>query len=287
MKTCGLCGGELTDFDRFCGECGGAVVEPEPEMPPSKGALVPLSAALFRRRTVRVLGVLLVFIAVIAIGSEAYLVIARQQAPGAIIRFALNEPSQSWAPAETEAPSETAPSEKPSETQSAQEVTPSESADPSTSPTAQSSQPPITPPVITSGSWVFSTELLQVTKVDPSDTSFELSRQGIGSSETNTQCVTAAIANDPRSSAFPFRPSMSCQPTSFSMQDGHYRANMTCNFPQFGGRKSVDADGVYSGDSVSLSARVKIPAQVVSGDFSKPPEIYLHYKISGRRTGGC
>jgi hypothetical protein len=126
--------------------------------------------------------------------------------------------------------------------------------------------------------------LVNVTKADPSDTSFLLDREGIGMSEGSSRCVSPAAAADPRSIAFPFQPGMDCQSSAFAMTGQVYRASLTCNFPQYGGRRPVEAEGRFSPADVSVDLRVTVPAEVVRGSFEKAPEIILHYRLTGRRS---
>lgn len=285
MKKCSSCGNELADTDRFCGECGAAV--PAAASPPSPqaslGTLVPIRAARLRRYTVRGLAALAVLAGLLLAGGGIYYLLSDKPQRGAIVRFALGEHAailEAAVPEETPTPEPTeteTPKPEPTETTPATEVAATVPA-----PSATPAQTPVQP-----GGWAFTTQLINVTKANPADASFELNRQGIGASEAHSICMSEAGASNLRASAFPFPPGLDCRPSYMMMADGRYRSNMTCNFPQYGGRRPVDASGQYSGDNISITARVRVPAEIISGDFARTPEIYLHYRIAGRRTGGC
>jgi hypothetical protein len=199
-----------------------------------------------------------------------------------VIRLTLGDPRPPLAaPVEAPAP---VPSPTASESLAAM---PTESAAPAEAEPSASAPPEADGAAIVPGQWAFRTVLVNVTKADPSDTSFLLNREGIGMSEGSSRCVSAAAAADPRSTAFPFQPGMDCRPASFTMDGGLYRASLTCNFPQYGGRRPVEAEGRYSPTDISVNLRVRVPADVVTGEFEKAPEIYLHYRLTGRRTQPC
>ncbi len=272
MKTCGSCGSTLADFDRFCGDCGAVIAtSPADTAQPSQGALV--TAKTVRRSKIKrglVLGA--VGLVLITTVYGVYFSVGDRVEPGALVRFALSSREDPEAKAEPKTAEEAAdeqPEKPEAESQTEDEA-------------------PLQPPTkVEPGSWSFTTELFNVTKVDLSDTSFQISRQGIGSTESITQCVSPAIASNPRMSAFPFAASMNCRPASFVMGDNRYRSTLTCTFPQYGGDRPVEAEGQYSRDKISLTVRVRVPAEIVSGDFERPPEIYMDYKMTGYRAGGC
>jgi hypothetical protein len=228
-------------------------------------------------------------LALVVAGAGGYYLLASENAPGKAIRLAIGDLPFSSSDPEPEATP--TPSESASE---AGDETASESATPEPAPSGSATPDNSSPAdaaladgAVMPGSWAFSTLLYNVTKVDMSDTSFKLSREGIGLSEPSSQCVSPSLAANPGSGAFPFRPAMDCRASSFSMAGNRYRATLTCNFPQYGGRRPVEAEGQYSPTDVSVNLRVRVPARIVNGDFANPPEIYLHYRISGRRTQPC
>ncbi|MDD3800045.1 MAG: DUF3617 family protein [Novosphingobium sp.] len=204
------------------------------------------------------------------------MVASNKTGPVAIVRFALNAGTGKPPATKPETPKTPPQESKP------QDSSPEREAQTETATTAQEPQT-----AFETGRWVFITELYNVSKVDSSDTSFELSRQGIGARETDAQCVSQAIAKNPRASAFPFRAGMGCRPTNLSIAKNRYQGAMTCNFPQYGGRRPVDVYGQYSSNSLALDLRVRVPAQIVTGDFENPPEIYMHYRMTGYREGPC
>lgn len=283
MQRCNSCDNELSEEDRFCGECGAAVILPdEPRSEgPSMGELVPARSARLRRIAGRVFLVASLLVGVSAVSAGAYYLLATEAQQGAIIRFAMREGiglvSDEPSPEATETPTEEA-SEEPTEEAS---ETPTEAA------TTAAAEPAQAQMVIQPGNWNFSMSLVNVTKANPADTTFELSRQGIGASEASSMCVTENVASNPSLTAFPLPTSLDCRPSSLVMAGGRYGASMTCNFPQYGGRRPLDVTGQYSSDSISLTTRVRVPSDIVSGDFARTPEIVLHYRITGRRTGGC
>ncbi|HTN14158.1 MAG TPA: DUF3617 family protein [Sphingomonadaceae bacterium] len=281
MEICGSCGAAIYENDRYCGGCGAPIATAaDPVRLP-----VPVKTGRWCRRALLAAGLVS---GIALLGGGAFALIASQSRPGAVIRFALGdfaptvtaepEASETPTPETSETPSATpTPSESPS-------VTTSETASP-VAPQTQAQTQTQTP--IMAGNWTFTTVLANVTKVDMSDTSFQLNRQGIGRSESWSQCVSDNVANQPRASSFPFRPSMGCRAGSYAIAGGSYRASLTCNFPQYGGARPVESNGSYGPDTVAISARVRVPAQVVSGDFEKVPEIYLDYRLTGARTGPC
>ncbi|KPL66923.1 hypothetical protein SZ64_01710 [Erythrobacter sp. SG61-1L] len=278
MGICASCGNTILANDRFCGECGAPIADAAD--PVRLPALV--SARRRRRRILITLGVMT---GLIALGGGAFLLFAQQSRQGKVIRIALGDfvPDFSAEPEPSETPTPDA-----SETPDATETpSPATSETPSAAPTAASDDRPALQTAIMPGNWTFTTVLTNVSKVDASDTSFQLNRQGLGRSETWSQCVSPEVAAQPRSTAFPFRPSMGCRPGSYAIAGGSYRASMTCNFPQNGGARPVEANGSYTADTAAITARVRVPAQVVSGDFAKVPEVYLDYRLTAARTGPC
>ncbi len=276
MEICGSCGAAIYANDRFCGECGAPIATAaDPVRLP-----VPVKGGRWGRRLLLAGGIIS---GLVLLGGGAFVLISLQGGrPGAVIRFALGEfvPGIGATPEASETPTPE-PSDTPSAT-----PTPSESASTPASDAPSNSAPQMLTPIM-SGNWTFTTVLTNVSKVDMSDTSFQLNRQGIGRSESWSQCVSDDVANQPRASAFPFRPSMGCRAGSYALAGGTYRASLTCNFPQYGGARPVESNGSYGPDTVAVSARVRVPAQVVSGDFEKVPEIYLDYRLTGARTGPC
>ncbi len=278
MLSCGACGNELTEFDRFCGACGA----PAPP-PPQRGRRVIAAIAVFAAAA----------LGLAAIAAGGYYALAQRDKPHASVRLALGqlkllgpEPEPSPAATDTAKPVDEEKPAQPAETPS---PSPSADAAPSDTPTQDSATDKAKPSDkgIAAGLWSFTTELFNVTKVDMSDRSFQLSRQGVGTKESNSQCVTKAIASNPSGNAFPFRSGLECLPITFTMADNQYRSRMTCNFPQYGGRRQVDVIGQYTSESIALEMRVRVPAQVVIGDFQRAPEIYMHYRMQGARTGPC
>jgi len=283
MLSCISCENELADDDRFCGECGTAVISPNPSRSegPSMGELVTARSARFRRIMMRCLLIASAFAILSLTGIAVYYLTASKAHQGAIIRFAMGEGNQIPSIELTPEPPQL-PSEEPTEA-SSEETT--EALQPTPSAPAESEA--LEAKVIQPGAWSFTMSLFNVTKANPGDTSFELSRQGIGASETSQMCVSEAIASNPRLAAFPLPASLDCEPSSLVMAGGRYGSSMTCNFPQYGGRRALDVSGQYTDQNVSLTTRVRVPANIVSGEFARTPEIVLHYRIVGRRTGGC
>lgn len=288
MRRCGSCDAPCGEFDRFCGDCGAVL----PDASDAEASPAPVSAALPQPPPQRRAGKKWVFASAAAtavlIGAlgTTYFLISSGSDSGRVIRIALKDITDTIAPSR---PPETPDAEETDEPE--EELTPSETpaAQETSSPTEAPSAIAATAPdtLIAPGTWTFNTMLINVTKVDPSDASFRLNREGLGMSETNSQCITSSVAANPRAISFPLRGNMDCRASSFSMTGNRYRASMTCNFPQYGGRRPVEAEGRYSQTDVSVDLRVRVPAQVVSGDFQDIPEINLHYRVSGRRTQAC
>jgi hypothetical protein len=141
--------------------------------------------------------------------------------------------------------------------------------------------------LIQPGTWLLATQLVDITKVDPLDTSFRINRNGVGDFETNSICISGASAQAPANIAFPMQPGMGCTVSSFSMSGGNYRSTMSCNFPQYGGRRQVVSSGSYSNIGLEIIALVRVPAEVVVGEFEEVPEIVMHYRITGNLGGAC
>ncbi len=279
MGNCGSCGNAILANDRFCGECGAPIATAAD--PVRLPVVVPENGR--RKRLLITLG-LLTGLLVLAGGS--YFWLSAQSRQSKVIRFALGDfvPGMAAEPEASETPSPDA-SETPGETETPSDAA-TDGASEAPAATAAANGPALQTAIMP-GNWTFTTVLTNVTKVDPSDTSFQLNRQGLGRSESWSQCVSPDVAAQPRSTAFPFRPSMGCRPSSYAIAGGSYRASMTCNFPQNGGARPVEANGSYTPDTAAISARVRVPAQVVSGDFEKVPEIYLDYRLTAARTGPC
>ena len=288
MNICSVCGSAAADADRFCGDCG-APLGPDASPPQQAGEDRQGEEYAAPRRNPWGITAALSTLVLVAVGAGCYYLLVNGSAPGKTIRLAIGDlpfTSPEPEPDTTPTPSETA--------SEAGDETASESATPEPAPSGSATpdSPALAAPIpadgaIMPGSWAFNTLLYNVTKVDMSDTSFRLSREGIGLSESSSQCVSPSLAANPGSGTFPFRPGMDCRASSFSMTGNRYRATLTCNFPQYGGRRPVEAEGRYSPDDISVNLRVRVPAQIVNGDFANPPEIYLHYRISGRRTQPC
>jgi hypothetical protein len=270
MRRCGSCGGAVSASDGICGACGALLTPADASQPPPTGpSWWRLAAALA--------GFLLVVVA-----AAGYTLLPSRHRPIQFIRLTLGDPVPALPePAETPAP---VPSPTPTESPAA---TATDSAATTDAEPSASEPPEGGGEAIVAGQWSFRTVLVNVTKADPSDTSFLLNREGIGMSEGSSRCVSAAAAADPRSIAFPFQPGMDCRPSSFTMADNLYRASLTCNFPQYGGRRPVEAEGRYAPADISVDLRVRVPAQVVRGDFENAPQIYLHYRLTGHRTQPC
>lgn len=276
MRTCGSCGNELGEADRFCGECGSAI--PLLRQQPSERAVAAVPAPAPPAKLLRRLAYTALGITLCAGAGATYYAISNELAPSEVIRITLGEASRN-----TEDPiPEAEISDSPIEAETQAIESPSD-----TLPTPAAISSADADMLIEPGNWSFTTLLTNVTKVNSSDTSFQLSRQGIGSSESHSLCILPASAANPRSIGFPFRGSMDCNTGNASMANGRYRGNMSCNLPQYGGRRPVDADGQYTAEGIALALRVRVPAEVVSGDFRDPPEIYLHYRLTGTRTGPC
>ena len=137
------------------------------------------------------------------------------------------------------------------------------------------------------GNWLLTTQFVDISKVDPLDDSFTINRNGVGDFETGAVCVSEAAAQAPAGIAFPFPAGMGCTVSSFTMSGGNYSSTMSCNFPQYGGRRPVEASGNYSNIGLDIRARVTVPAEVVVGEFEEAPEIVMHYRMSGNYGGPC
>lgn len=281
MKTCFACARKVDNADRFCGHCGAdqatvvAVQAPaaEPGQAPSE---TPAKTGLRGGRTVVAS---LVLIGLAALATLAWLIFGRNGEPGTV-RVAFDN---IFSGAGSDEPV-TEPSEEPT-TEPSDE--PTDEADEETAEAQAASTTPSDGTIfLQPGRWQFTTQLVAVSKVNPAD-NFEISRQGIGSSESHSVCVTPAAAEQPRAIAFPFQQGLACSPSSFSMANGSYSSRLTCSFPQFGGRRPVTANGQYSRSTASLNVTVQIPAQVVEGDFEEPPEILMQYRMLGYLTGPC
>lgn len=291
MQTCISCGSELNGNDRFCRECGaenaGADARPLTLLIPAPAPSGAARAREARRRNKRskiAFGLLLASLVLLGVMLAAigYLVLAGRESPGAATRFALDYATEAVADPEPE-PS---PAPEPAETPATAEDEGEEAAEPADD-TPDNSAPPRQDSRIEPGRWAFTTELVNVTKVDPSDMSFRLSRQGIGSREASSQCVSRAVAGSPGSSAFPLGAVLGCRANSFAMADNRYSARMTCNLPQYGGPRPVDVQGQYSDTGIALDLRIRVPAAVVVGEFETPPQIYMHYRMTGQHSGEC
>jgi hypothetical protein len=274
VKACFACYAELGEDDRYCGECG--AVQDAKVTSPAFAEPIEESASGGNRRE-RLLAFSLFGVGAAAIAALAFLVLSGSSRPGAVVRFTIESlgggDRAGEAMAETEEGTEP---EDPDEADEAEDATTADAA-------GQIADGLLLQP----GTWQFTTQLVSVSKVNPLDDSFEISRQGIGSSETHSVCVTPAIAENPRSIAFPFQPALACSAGSFDMSGGGYRSSLTCSFPQFGGRRPVTATGTYSRNGVSLNVSVRVPAQVVSGNFEQPPEILMQYRMQGYLAGPC
>lgn len=269
VTTCFACGSELGEGDRFCGHCGA-----------SQAAGARLSVGTKKRWPVRY-GLAVLVLALLAGGSfEAYRLFTGAE-PGPVVRFAIDGIGGADQSAASEQPSDDASEPAESESEAAESQAPEEEEQ------LASATPANDATLIQPGNWLMTIQLIGVAKANPSDNSFELNRQGIGSSESSSICVNPAIAANPGSAAFPFPPGMRCSASNFTMADGAYRSGLTCNFPQFGGRLPVSASGRYSKDSVALEVNVRTRAQVVRGDFDQPPEIVLQYRLMGNLAGPC
>lgn len=276
VKTCFACAREIDDADRFCGHCGAnqaisLAIRPEPEEPEE----LPLETGR-RLRGGLILTALLILVVTGALGALAWTNFERDEARGTR-RVTFNDIFNGIGEADEPAAE---PSEEPvAETteEPLQDETETEPAEQSQAATAAMLQP---------GRWQFTTQLVAISKVNPND-NFEINRQGIGSSEAHSLCVTPAAAEDPRAIAFPFPQGLGCSPSSFAMSNGSYSSRLTCSFPQFGGRRAVTANGRYSQVDTSVSVNLQVPAQVLEGDFEQPPEILMQYRIQGYLTGPC
>lgn len=261
MKSCFACARAVGPGDRFCGDCG------------ADQALAPAPAKQSARSIPRGSGwaALLIVVVLGALVALTYTGFSRG-GKSSVLRIALDGIGISTAaePAEQPAP-EPSPEPTPQPEETDQQDLPA--AEPG-------------PEALQPGNWQFTTQLVGVSKVNPADP-FDISRQGIGASEAHSVCVTPALAESPAGSAFPFPPGLGCSPASFDMANGAYRSSLACSFPQFGGRRPVSASGSYSRVNVSLDVNVRVPAQVVSGDFEQPPEILMQYRIQGYLTGPC
>lgn len=284
MKTCGSCQSILADIDRFCGDCGAAI--------PTAGAEATLASddALLTAKTTeqkRKFFLTMVFASIgsgmiVLAGAALYFQVDKRDS-SAIIRLSLNALAKLKADEKPDVPANPEPEQRAKEEEKIEDVDTQTKAEAN----GASEAPKDLQAVVERGSWAFVTELHDVSKVDVSDTSFQLDRKGIGSSESDTRCISQAVAKSPRASAFPFNARMGCSPTNFSMGDNRYQSTMTCNFPQYGGRRPIYVVGQYSGDSIALDVRVRVPAEIINGDFERPPEIYMHYRFTGHRIGAC
>lgn len=278
MRACPACGSELDSADRFCGDCGVTVA-------PTRQTTI-AGEQEKERKGARALVVVLALLVLIGVAAIAHLLLKNFYDRGPVVRIALaNLPDRKAGqvvgtmptPAETSRDADQATDES---TEKAANAT----AEPSPAPTDTgiAEGAPIQP-----GKWLFTTQLVGIAKADPTDQSFELSRRGIGSKESSSLCVTPTIANNPGTIAFPFPSAMGCSAGSFAMANGRYRSSLTCNFPQYGGRRPVNASGQFTSSGLAVDASVRIPAAVVSGDFQQPPEILMQYRIIGNLAGPC
>jgi hypothetical protein len=259
MKTCFACARQVDRADRFCGLCGADQAAAPALAKPREAARPRLSVDRrgYGATALMVLG------AIAALGYTSF----SRGGESRVLRLALDGIGVADSAGETGPP----PAEPLPE--------------PAARPEPAEAWPAATV-LLQPGLWQFSIQLVAVSKADPAD-QFEISRQGIGASEAHTICVTPALAEDPGSTAFPFPPGLACSPAGFAMADGTYRSRLACNFPQFGGSRPVTASGRYSRSDITLDVDVPVPAQVVSGDFDRPPEIVMQYRIQGYLTGPC
>ena len=274
MDKCFACGKERHPQDRFCGHCGVAYAGTV-----SRGAGV--------RRDLRRGSVLVVLATgLLAGGAIAAYAFFHHGNPNAAIRIALDAIPPLQSRGASDAPESSSASDMAGETPLTESTGDLPSANPS-SPASPSPSPAAEAAPLQPGKWLTTIQLVDVSKVDPSDDSFELSRRGIGSTETRSLCISAADAASPARAAFPFPPSMGCSPNAFAMANGNYRGELSCTFAQFGGRRPVSASGQYSSTSVALEVNVRVPAELISGDFERPPEILMRYRILGNFVGPC
>lgn len=277
VKTCFACARNIEDADRFCGHCGAdqsaVVAVQEPAAEPAAVPVGPKAESILRGRGVAIgLGV----VVAAAVGALVWSYLDGNREPGTV-RVALD--GLLYGSDDGEQPAAGAPEPEPSDA-------PTDPAGGQPVEATASPAPPGDAVMLQPGRWQFTTQLVGVSKVNPND-NFEISRQGIGSNEAHSICVTPAAAENPRAIAFPFQQALGCSPSSFDMSDGSYSSRLTCSFPQFGGRRPVSANGQYSRINASVSVNVQVPAQVVEGDFEEPPEILMQYRIQGYLTGPC